>query len=110
MPLFPSAKEERIAWILILFKLYVVVVFPFYLVFRVMLSMQPLYLKTGRFERITEWFLFVYMLCGLCLVIGGVFQACGVKPKSAFETLIVALVPISVLIFWVFIAVVSHML
>jgi hypothetical protein len=109
----PFTKAEWINWVLIPFKLYVVTVFPFYLIFRILLG-DPINIQTGvnasKIDHTTEMLLWAYMLCAPFLVLGAVLQSIRGDVRPALQTFAVAAVPTSLLLFLLFIYVVQHLL
>jgi hypothetical protein len=110
---FPSTKAEWVNSVLIPFKIYVVIVVPFYLIFRIALGL-PFEIQTGvnasRVGHTTDMLLYAYMLCAPCLLLGAVLQSIRGDVKPALQTFAVAAVPTSLLLFLLFIYVVQHLL
>ncbi|HTS17836.1 MAG TPA: hypothetical protein VMP11_09705 [Verrucomicrobiae bacterium] len=110
----PFTKAKWTNWVLIPFKLYVVSVFPFYLVFRILLGDPIIIHFTGvnasRIDHTTDVLLAAYALCAPFLVLGAVLQAIRGDVKPALQTFAVAAVPLLLLTFLLFLFVVAHLL
>jgi hypothetical protein len=111
---FQFTKDKWITLILIPLKIYVVIIIPFYLIFRIILNTQSLWIKTGenayKIDDTINILLYGYILCAPCLLIGSAFYLFAGNLKSAVQTLFVATVPTSLLLFYFFIYVIQHLL
>jgi hypothetical protein len=107
-------KEKWITLILIPFKIYVVIIVPSYLIYRIVLNTSPIEIKTGenayKGDATIDMFLYGYMLCAPCLLLGAIFYFIKNDFKSAIQTLFVAAVPMSLLLFYLFMHVIQHLL
>jgi hypothetical protein len=107
-------KDKWITLILIPFKVYVVIIVPSYLIYRIILNPSPLEIKTGenayKGDATIEMLLYGYMLCAPFLLFGAIFYFIKNDFKSAFQTLFIAVVPTSLLLFYLFMHVIAHLL
>jgi hypothetical protein len=114
MSKFSSIKDKQITLVLIPFKIYAVVIVPFYLIFRIILNTQPLWIKTGenayKIDGTINMLLYGYMLCAPFLLAGAIFHFFAGNMKSGVQTLFVAVVPTSLLLFYLSIYVIQHLL
>jgi hypothetical protein len=108
------SRGKWITLILIPFNCYVVIIVPFYLVFRILLNTSPIEIKTGenayKCDPTIDMLLCGYMLCAPFLLLGAAFHIIAGNYKSAIQALFVAAVPTSVLILYLFIWVVQRLL
>jgi hypothetical protein len=100
---FPSSRERRIALVLLPFKAYVVVVIPFYFVFRAFCP-EPSH-PTGSADGTGFMLLNGLIASGLVLLLGAGVQwfACG--RRAARQTLMFAAAPVLV---WLLILLTIH--
>ena len=91
MRLFPKGKDELLALALFPFKAYVVVVVPFYYIFR-MFCPQP-FLGTGVTDGTALVLLAYFGLCAPALLIGAAIQIFVSGRRAAGRTLAFAIVP-----------------
>jgi hypothetical protein len=107
MRIFPSTKHEWFALFLFPFKAYVVVVYPFYRVFRILCP--PPFLGTNVSDGTYYVLLQGFLLCGPALLVGALIQYFVSGRRYALPTLGFAVVPVVVLSFVLWSAYKSHL-